>query len=503
MILRPQIQDARIIAHYLGKIVLAYGATMVAPVLVSLVFRECVPVVDFAIGFLLSLCFGFFLLNLAHLPEATEVSWMHGMVVASSAWLVCMLLGAVPLFLSGHFASYLDACFEVMSGLSTTGLVLVQDLDHLSHGANFWRHFGPFVGGQGIIVVALVFLVRSSAGAFRLYVGEARDEKIMPNVIETAKFIWKVSLFYLVVGTLMLAVCGIWAVGMSVPEAFFHGACIFMAGFDTAGFAPQSQNIVYYQSFIFEILTMITMVWGFFNFNLHYFLWTGRRAELWKDIETRAFAVALFLATVVVCVGLAQTHTYGNGMAMIRRGVYQVVSAHTTTGYATIYSPQFVSEWSPFAVLGVWAAMALGGSICSTAGGIKMMRVGVIARAIREDIKRFLTSEAAVVTTKFRHLRDLFLEDKLVRSVCLVTLGYIMVYFIGALIGCFYGHPFLYSLFESTSATANVGLSVGITQVSMPAVLKVTYIIQMWAGRLEFISVLVLGGFIVSCIRGK
>jgi trk system potassium uptake protein TrkH len=190
-------------------------------------------------------------------------------------------------------------------------------------------------------------------------------------------------------------------------------------------------------------------------------------------------------------------------MAMVRRGVYQVVSAHTTTGYATIYSPQFVTEWSPLAVLGIWAAMALGGSICSTAGGIKMLRVGVIAKAFREDIKRFLTSEAAVVTTKFRHLRDLFLEDKLVRSVCLVTLGYIMVYFIGALIGCFYGHPFLYSLFESTSAAANVGLSTGMTQTSMPAVLKVTYIIQMWAGRLEFVSVLVLGGFIVSCIRGK
>ncbi|HAJ57653.1 MAG TPA: cation transporter [Candidatus Omnitrophica bacterium] len=503
MILKPQIRDLRIIAHFLGKIVLAYGAMMAAPIVISVLFGERVPIIDFSIGLLLSACVGFGLLKLADVPQGAEASWMHGMVVVSGGWLVCMALGAVPLYLSGHFVSYLDACFEAMSGLTTTGLSLVQDLDHLSHAANFWRHLAPFVGGQGIIVVVLSLLVKGPAGAFRLYVGEARDEKIMPNVIETAKFIWKVSLLYLAFGTAMLTAAGVWAVGMPLKESFFHGICIFMAGFDTAGFAPRSQSIIYYQSGIYEVVTLVTMIWGFFNFNLHYAVWSGKRPELWRDIETRTFLVSLTLVTAMVCVGLAQGDTYLNFSAAFRRGVYQVISGHTTTGYMTIYAPQFLTEWKPLALIGILVAMALGGYTCSTAGGIKMLRVGVIAKAFREDVKRFLTADSAVVTTKFRHLRDLFLDDKLVRSSALVIIAFLLLYFIGAVIGCYYGYPFLNSLFESTSAAATVGFSTGMTQAAMPVALKITYIVEMWAGRLEFISVLVLGGFIISFFRGK
>jgi trk system potassium uptake protein TrkH len=132
-----------------------------------------------------------------------------------------------------------------------------------------------------------------------------------------------------------------------------------------------------------------------------------------------------------------------------------------------------------------------------------MIRVGLIAKALREDTKRFLTSPSSVVTTRFRHLRDLFLDDRQVRAAALITIAYILLYLFGAVAGCFYGYPFLYSLFESTSAAGNVGLSCGVTTPSMPDALKVVYIFQMWAGRLEFISVLVLIGFIISYIRGK
>lgn len=503
MILKPQSQDVRLISHFLGKIVIGFGMTMILPIFIAFFFREAVPVVDFAIGCCASLCVGYGLTALARLGDDAEMKWMHGMVVVSLAWIVCMLLGAVPLYLSGHWKSYLDACFEAMSGLATTGLVLVQDLDHLSHAANFWRHLMMFIGGQGIIVVALAFLVKGGSGAFRIYVGEARDEKILPNVVETAKFIWFVSFVYLGLGTLLLAGCGIWGSGMSPTEAFFHGACNFMAAFDTGGFTPQSQNIIYYQSAFYEIATIVIMVWGSINFNLHHAVWTGKRRELWRDIEIRTFFTTLTLCVLLTAAGLVKWHSYPSPVALIRRGFYQVVSAHTGTGFQSIYAPQFIADWGSLAVAGVILAMSFGVSACSTTGGIKELRVGVIGRAFREDIKRFLTSESSVVITKFRHIHDLFLDDKMVRSACLITLAYIILYLAGAAIGSFFGHPFLYSLFESTSAAANVGLSCGITQPSMPAMLKITYIVQMWAGRLEFISVLVLGGFIISCIRGK
>lgn len=503
MILKPQIADLRIIAHYLGKIVLGFAMMMVLPVIAAVVFNERPPIVDFLIGLVFSAAVGLGLVEWAHLDEKQDAQWMHGMVVVSLAWIVCMFLGALPLFLSGHWLTYLDACFESMSGLATTGLSLAQDLDHLSHAANLWRHLLMFLGGQGMIVVAISFLVKGSAGAFRLYVGEGRDEKILPNVVETAKFIWLVSLVYLILGSAAFTACGIWSVGMPAKEAVFHGVCNFMTGFDTGGFTPQSQSIIYYQSASYELISVVVMIWGCINFNLHYALWNGRRSELWRDMEIKTFFITLSIATFLVAIGLAKAHLYPSTVALMRRGAYQVISAHTGTGFQSVYAPAFAHEWGPLAMLGTIFAMALGVSVCSTTGGIKMLRIGIIAKAFREDIKKFLTSESAVVTMKFRHLRDIVLDDKQVRSAALITLAYIILYFLGAALGSFYGYPFHLALFESTSAAGNVGLTCGITQAGMPTALKVVYIFQMWAGRLEFMSVLVLAGFLISYIRGK
>jgi trk system potassium uptake protein TrkH len=147
--------------------------------------------------------------------------------------------------------------------------------------------------------------------------------------------------------------------------------------------------------------------------------------------------------------------------------------------------------------------MALGGAVCSTTGAIKMLRIGVIFKALLEDVKRIILPERAVVTQRFHHIKEIFLEDKLVRSALLITLAYLVLYGLGALVGMFFGYPFLNSLFESTSAAANVGLSCGITDAAMPAALKYTYIIQMWAGRLEFMSIFTLIGFFVAAVKGR
>ena len=116
---------------------------------------------------------------------------------------------ALPYYLSGNYLSYLDCCFDVMSGFTTTGLTLIQDMDHLSNGINMWRHLLTFVGGQGMVVLALTFLVKGTNGAYKMYVGEGKDERLMPNAVSTARYIWLISLIYLVVGTLVLWIAGI------------------------------------------------------------------------------------------------------------------------------------------------------------------------------------------------------------------------------------------------------------------------------------------------------
>lgn len=500
MILKPHLDDVKIIGYYLGKIIIGLGLFMLIPIMCALGFREIGPIFDFLIGIGVTFFTGFILIKLCFTEK--DLNWMQGMIVVSLSWLVAAVMGAIPLYLSGHWISYLDACFEAMSGFATTGLSLVQDLDHLSYTHNLWRHLIMFIGGQGIVIIALSLFVKGFSGAFKMYVGEARDERVLPNIIHTSRFIWLVSIVYLILGTLALGITGILN-GMKAHNAFFNGACIFMTAFDTGGFSPYSQSILYYHSMAFEVITVVMMILGAINFKLHYHLWTGNFKEVLLNIETRTFFFSVLAIFIIMAIGLDRLGTYPNVIALFRKGFYQLISGHTGTGFQTVYAKQFVNEWNHLSVTGIIFAMALGGAVCSTTGAIKMLRVGVIFKGLKEDIKKIMLPEKAIIVEKFHHIKNIFLEDKQVRAALFITLCYMILYISGALIGTFCGYPFLQSLFESTSAAANVGLSCGITDAAMPELLKITYIIQMWAGRLEFMSIFTLLGFIIAAIKGK
>ncbi|MDD5450192.1 MAG: TrkH family potassium uptake protein [Candidatus Omnitrophica bacterium] len=499
MILRPKYSDIKIICYYLGKIILGMGLCMALPVLTGMMFGEWDAVLDFVIAMMVCFLFGFSFIRLFYTTET--LGWAHGLMVASVSWLMAAFFGAIPLYLSGHFLSFLDAYFESMSGFATTGLSLIQQLDHVSFSHNMWRHFIMFIGGQGVVVIALTFLIKT-AGAFTMYAGEARDEKILPNVIHTARFIWLVSLVYLALGTAALTAVGIFE-GLPFKKAIFHAMWIFMAAWDTGGFTPQSQNILYYHSMGLEIITISVMFLGALNFKLHYAVWTGNKKELIKNIEVITLFITIITTFSLCAVGLARAGIYPHAISLFRKGFYQVISGHVGTGYSTIYARQFITEWAGLPIIATIIAMALGGCACSTAGGIKALRIGIIFKALRQDIKKMLLPEDVVVIQKFHHIRDIILEDKHLRSAAMIALCYLLLYFVGALAGMILGYSPLESLFESVSATANVGLSCGITNAYMPALLKLTYIFQMWIGRLEFMSVFVLFGFIISMVKGK
>ncbi|MFY9402930.1 MAG: TrkH family potassium uptake protein [Candidatus Omnitrophota bacterium] len=500
MILKPSIQDVRTIGYYLGKIIIGLSFVMLVPIIVGIVAREINPVLDFIIGLEIGLISGVVLILFCRTER--EINWMQGMVVVSLAWIAAMFLGAVPMYLSGHWRSFLDACFDSMSGFATTGLTLVQNLDHMSLTHNLWRHMTMFIGGQGIVIIALSFFVKGASGIFKLYVGEGREERIMPNVIHSARFIWMVSVVYMIIGTSALFLVGVLE-GMRPFNAFFHGLCIFMAAFDTGGFTPQSQSILYYRSFAFEIVVILLMIIGALNFKLHYHIWAGNRKEIAKNIESITFFVSVIAIFSIVAIGLKRSGIYLQAGLLFRKGFFQLISGHSGSGFQTLYPAQLTGEWNNLSLVGLIVAMGLGGSVCSTTGAIKMLRVGIIFKAFIEDIKKIMLPERAILIEKMHHVKEVFLQDAQVRSAFLITVSYIILYFFGACVGMLYGHPFLNALFESTSAAGNVGLSCGITSISMPAFLKITYILQMWAGRLEFLSVFTLAGFFIALVKGK
>lgn len=500
MILRPTLEDYKIIGYYLGKIIIGLGILMVIPMAIAVGYQEVVPAVDFLFSISLAFFLGIILVIVCYTEE--DLATMHAMAVASLSWLVAMVISAIPLYLSGHFASFLDACFETMSGYATTGLSLCNDVDHLANSHNFWRHLTMFIGGQGIVVVALTFLFKGTVGSFKIYLGEARDEKVLPNVIHTARFIWLVSIVYLVIGSAALSVSAI-AGGLAPGKAFFDSVCVFMAAWDTGGFTPQSQSVLFYHNFSFELITVSIMLLGSINFALHYAVWTGNRKELYRNIEIVTLFISIVVTLSITAWGLMGRNIYADAVPFFRKTFYQLISAHTGTGYSTIYARQFVREWGQLAMLGLTLAMGIGGSMCSTTGAIKVLRIGVIYKALRQDIKKLMLPESAVLIQKFHHIKDYILEDRYVRNASLILLSYINLYLFGTIAGMLCGYPLCDSLFESVSAAANVGLSCGITLPTMPSALKIVYIIQMWAGRLEFMSILVLSGMFLAAIKGK
>jgi trk system potassium uptake protein TrkH len=488
--------------HYIGLILIGMGLVQYVPLITSLLYSEWVMALNFLISSSSALLVGSVMALVGKHTQHQRLGWNQGMVVAAGSWLLGMILCALPYYLSGNYLSFLDCCFDVMSGLTTTGMVLIQDLDHLSNGLNMWRHLLTFIGGQGMVVLALSILVKGTSGAYKMYVGEGKDEKLMPNVVSTARYIWLISLIYLAVGTLVLWVAGIMA-GLSAERALLHGLWVFMAAWSTGGFAPMSQNILYYHSAVYEIATMVFFIIGSFNFALHYAVLTGKRKELIRNVETVSFAVTVTALTLIATLGLMRLNIYPNIVSMFRKGFYQLISGHTTTGFMTIYAKQFYLEWGDIALFALIIAMLFGGSACSTAGGFKGLRIGIIAHTVKREVRRMALPDSIVSVEKYHHIKDVILDDSQIRSAFLIVTAYVVTFTIGTLAGMLCGYPFGMAAFESASVTGNVGLSIGVTTVTMPAALKVTYIVIMWLARLEFMSVFALIAYVAGKVKKK
>ncbi|MFA7115144.1 MAG: potassium transporter TrkG, partial [Candidatus Omnitrophota bacterium] len=346
--------------------------------------------------------------------------------------------------------------------------------------------------GQGIILASLSIITKAKAAVIGFYIGEGRDERILPNVIATSRFIWKVSFFYMLLGITVYTGILLYK-GLYIERAVYHAIWLFFASFDTGGFAPQSQNIAYYHSFLLESATAVFMILGAMNFNLHFWIWTKKKTELFKNFEIKTFLFTFFILLCLIYIPLKNMAI----SEMFRKGFYQLISAHTGCGFANIDSFEIMG-FPALSLISLIFAMMIGGAVCSTTGAIKLMRVGIIFKTFLMEIKRWMMPASAVYNDTFHHLQDISLSNDKIKSAYLYTGMFVTVYILGAIIGMFYGYDPLMALFESVSATANVGLSVGITQPSMPVGMKILYIFQMWAGRLEFLSIFVSIGLILS-----
>jgi len=440
------LKDWNVILNLTGSIIYYFGFTMIIPVVLALFLKEYNTLIDFSIGFLLCFIVGYFLKTFFKLER--ETGWIHGMSATTISWIVVMLIGAIPYYLSGYFNSYLDACFDTMSGLTTTGLILIQNVDHIPISLNIWRHILTFIGGQGIVVIALAVLPSIGGLGFKALVGEGKEERLIPNIRETGKSIWFISLIYLFIGSLIFFFI-ILNMGFQPLWSIYHGFCAFMTTWSTGGFSIHSQNTLYYHNFTFEIISMLFMLLGSMNFGLHYYIWFKNKKEFFKDIEIKSLIVTCSLTSIFLIYGLLKDKIFISFMSLIRRGLFILISGHTTTGSQTIYSIQFINNWGAIGLIAVMIAMVFGGSSASTAGGIKGIRIGVIFKAIILEIKKFFMPAGAVVVEKFNHLQENILTDKIVKSSAIIIILYFIMHTVGTIAGLLNGIPPMQALFES------------------------------------------------------
>lgn len=468
------------------------------PLLWAIIRREWIP----ATHLLLMIGVGFLIGGISELkrpPGRQRMGYAHGMVVVALSWLAIPALGTIPLWLSGHYSRWLDAYFDAMSGVTTTGLSLIQDLDHLAMSTNVWRHTLQFLGGQGIVLAALLFFTAS--GALSLFQAEGREERFFPSVGSTATFIWLVSLAHFTVGVLALTVNGIFSQGFTPLRSLFHAVTIFMAAFDTGGFSPQSSSIAYYHSVSFEAVVCVLMVAGAMSFGLHHALW-NRRKGIHRNLEVRTILFTFTGLLGLTVFGVAAIGAFSNTGSLFRKSFFHALSAHTGTGFSTVTNME-LARWSGLAFVGIATAMALGGMSSSTAGGVKSLRIGLTFRALLHTVKATLLPEKAIVPSTYYHYGRQRLHPRLAQSAMGISLLFVGLYLLGAGVGVGYGYALSDALFESVSASAAVGLSVGVVTPGMPTLLEVLMIFQMWIGRLEFVAVFAMFGFLASIAVGE
>ena len=497
---RFSLYDLRVIGHYLGTLTQLFAALMAVPFITALVFQEWEPAERYLLGIGIALVIGTLLQFLR--IEPGRLGRRQALAVTGFAWIVLAFFASVPLFLSGHYATYMDALFDGVSGLTTTGATVALDIDHFSNADNMFRFMMHLVGGLGLIVVALSLGIFGKRSGSSLYTAEGRSEHVVPNVVQTTQLILRITLVIIFIAAVVLTALCI-SIGMEPVRAVLQSIWLAISAFNTGGFAPMAESVSYYNSIPIEVFLMLLMILGSISFVVHAEVWKGRLQSFFGDIEIRTMLIWLLVMTVVVAASLSASALFSDLPAIIRRGLFMVVSAFSTTGFQNVTTNQLTTVFSSGAFLALALIAAVGGSAGSTAGGVKLHRVGIIFKSIVSTVKEAVSPSSARVVVSYNHLGRRVLSSDAVKEAMTVFVLFVITYSVGALVGIAHGYEASQAIMESVSMTSNGGIITCIVTPGMSPSLEAFYIFQMWAGRLEFVTLLAVLAEIIASLAPR
>jgi trk system potassium uptake protein TrkH len=468
--------NSKVILSVLGTLLRFLGLVMIIPLLVAVYYHE--SLIPFLVGITLTEIAGTYL----WLRYKSDDDWKlrEAFAIVALSWLTAMFFGAIPFIIDG--ISPLNSFFETMSGFTTTGASILDDIESHSRSILFWRSFIQWIGGMGIIVLFVAILPKLSIAGRQLFRAEApgpTEDKIKPRIRETAKILWMV---YVVVSALQVAALHL--AGMSTYDAVTHTFTTMATG----GFSSYGRGIEAFNSPLIEAIIALFMFIAGANFALLYrTLYTDHKIIL-KDEEFKFYTAIVVVAAAILI--LALRYSIGaDPLTCLRYSVFQVVSLLTTTGFA---STDF-NLWPDSSRIVLLLVMFIGGCAGSTAGGPKAVRVLLLLKYARWELFKSIHPKA-VKPIKFNHKT---VSENVIQETVSFVVIYFLVFMTSTFIISLMGIDILTSITASITTLGNIGPGFNLIGPmasfnALPALAKVVLIANMWIGRLEVFTVMVL-----------
>ncbi len=465
----------------LGMLLMLFSSTLLVPMGVALLDDDH-TISSFASALALTFSAGLLSwLPVQHVRH--ELRIRDGFLVTSLFWTVLGLAGSLPFMLTaGLELSAMDAIFESISGLTTTGATVITGLDTLPRSILIYRQLLQWLGGIGIIVIAVAVLPMLGIGGMQLYraeiPGPTKDRKLTPRIAETAK-----ALFFVYLGLTAVCALAFWAAGMTGFDAVAHAFSTVAIG----GFSTHDASMGYFQSNTILLICSLFMVISAMNFGLHFLSWRRRSlAGYRQDSESRFFLGVLLIGVAVTCSYLILTDTLSLSDSLVH-GLFQTISITTTTGFAT----QDFATWPTFLPVMLIMFSFMGGCVGSTAGGIKAVRLMLIAKQGVRELKQLVHPKAIIPLKIGKHR----VEASVVSAVWSFFAVYMFVFVtvMLALLGT--GMDFLTAFSAVAASINNLGPGLGdvaANYASITPVAKGLLCLAMLLGRLEIFTLLVL-----------
>ena len=484
--------NSKIILHLMGLLLLFNGGFMALAALVSGLYADGATL-GISLAAVTTLFVGTVAMYFTR-GHKKEVKRKEGYIIVTMGWIVMSASGVLPYVLTGSIPGITNAFFETMSGYTTTGASILDDIEAMPEGILFWRSLTHWIGGMGIIVLAIAILPLLGIGGMQLFAAEApgpAGDKLHPRITDTAKRLWFIYLGYTAAETLLLKLAG-----MSLFDAMNHA----LSTLSTGGFSTKNASIAHWNDQpVIQYIIMLFMFLAGTNFVLSYFAFKGRVQKVIRDEEFKYFAVFIgifaLMTTAVIFfaadVPVSEYHpmVYGSLESAFRHGLFQVLAVVTTTGFV---SADFTA-WTSFLTIVFFGLMFAGGSAGSTAGGIKVMRHILIIKNGLLEFKRTLHPRA-IIPVRFN---DKTVSEHIVYNIIAFFVLYMLLFIIGALVLGLLGLDFVSAIGGAASSLGNVGPALGSLSPlnnfnQLPALGKWWCCFLMLAGRLELFTVLIL-----------